>query len=600
MQIIVNPEKREWAALTARPQMERSTIGPRVAAILDAVRAEGDDALLRLTREIDGVKLPSPAVTADEIEEASRLVPQELKTAIATAKNNIERFHAAQQGEGVDLETMPGVRCVQKAVPIRSVGLYIPGGSAPLFSTVLMLAIPARIAGCPQITLCSPPDKQGKLSPAILYTAQLCGVTHIFKAGGAQAVAAMAYGTQSIPKADKIFGPGNQYVTEAKQQVSQFTAIDMPAGPSEVLVMADETADPAFVASDLLSQAEHGPDSQAMLVASSRALAERVVREVERQLAELPREAIASRALDHSRIIVMDTPEEMVEFANAYAAEHLIISMRDAWEAAAQITAAGSVFIGPWSPESAGDYASGTNHTLPTGGCARAYSGVNIDSFLRREHPRFRLASAHVGSLGGLMALKRHQCHLAGSHLLNDADGVYNRQALRDNLQGEPMLLVRLVDREQGLIVAPGNPLGIHDIADLAREDVRFINRQRGAGTRILLDWKLKQAGLKPSDVKGYDKEEFTHMAVAVNVLTGAADCGMGIYAAAKALGLDFVPLALERYDLVIPTRFLDDPRVQAVRALLDSPAFKARIEAQGGYDTPLTGQIMAEGEKRM
>ena len=252
MQIIVNPEKREWAALTARPQMERSTIGPRVAAILDAVRAEGDDALLRLTREIDGVKLPSPTVTADEIEEASRLVPQELKTAIATAKNNIERFHAAQQGEGVDLETMPGVRCVQKAVPIRSVGLYIPGGSAPLFSTVLMLAIPARIAGCPQITLCSPPDKQGKLSPAILYTAQLCGVTHIFKAGGAQAIAAMAYGTQSIPKADKIFGPGNQYVTEAKQQVSQFTAIDMPAGPSEVLVMADETADPAFVASDLL------------------------------------------------------------------------------------------------------------------------------------------------------------------------------------------------------------------------------------------------------------------------------------------------------------------------------------------------------------
>ena len=231
MQIIVNPEKREWAALTARPQMERSTIGPHVAAILDAVRAEGDDALLRLTREIDGVKLPSPAVTADEIEEASRLVPQELKTAIATAKNNIERFHAAQQGEGVDLETMPGVRCVQKAVPIRSVGLYIPGGSAPLFSTVLMLAIPARIAGCPQITLCSPPDKQGKLSPAILYTAQLCGVTHIFKAGGAQAVAAMAYGTQSIPKADKIFGPGNQYVTEAKQQVSQFACTGRTGRP---------------------------------------------------------------------------------------------------------------------------------------------------------------------------------------------------------------------------------------------------------------------------------------------------------------------------------------------------------------------------------
>ena len=384
MQIIVNPEKREWAALTARPQMKRSTIGPRVAAILDAVRAEGDDALLRLTREIDGVKLPSPAVTADEIEEASRLVPQELKTAIATAKNNIERFHAAQQGEGVDLETMPGVRCVQKAVPIRSVGLYIPGGSAPLFSTVLMLAIPARIAGCPQITLCSPPDKQGKLSPAILYTAQLCGVTHIFKAGGAQAVAAMAYGTQSIPKADKIFGPGNQYVTEAKQQVSQFTAIDMPAGPSEVLVMADSGAVPAFVASDLLSQAEHGSDSQAILLTPSRGFAEQVVREVERQLAELPRRDIATRALDNSRIVVMDSEDDLIAFSNAYGPEHLIISMENPWEIAERITAAGSVFIGNYTPESAGDYASGTNHTLPTYGWAHAYSGVNLDSFLRK------------------------------------------------------------------------------------------------------------------------------------------------------------------------------------------------------------------------
>ena len=247
-----------------------------------------------------------------------------------------------------------------------------------------MLAIPARIAGCSQITLCSPPNKEGKIAPAILYTAAQCGVTHIFKAGGAQAIAAMAYGTQSIPKADKIFGPGNQYVTEAKQQVSQFTAIDMPAGPSEVLVMADETADPVFVASDLLSQAEHGPDSQAMLVASSRSLAERVMQEVERQVALLPRAAIATRALDHSRIIVMDTPEEMIEFANAYAAEHLIISMENAWEVARQITAAGSVFIGNYTPESAGDYASGTNHTLPTYGWARSCSGVNLDSFMRK------------------------------------------------------------------------------------------------------------------------------------------------------------------------------------------------------------------------
>ena len=353
MQVIVNPEKCEWAALTARPQMERSTIGPRVAAILDAVRTEGDEALLRLTRDIDGVTLSSLAVTQDEIDEATQAISLELKAAIATAKHNIEQFHAAQHTNGVDIQTMPGVHCMQKAVPIRSVGLYIPGGSAPLFSTVLMLAIPARIAGCSQITLCSPPNKEGKIAPAILYTAAQCGVTHIFKAGGAQAIAAMAYGTQSIPKADKIFGPGNQYVTEAKQQVSQFTAIDMPAGPSEVLVMADETADPVFVASDLLSQAEHGPDSQAMLVASSRSLAERVM-------------------------------QEMIEFANAYAAEHLIISMENAWEVARQITAAGSVFIGNYTPESAGDYASGTNHTLPTYGWARSCSGVNLDSFMRK------------------------------------------------------------------------------------------------------------------------------------------------------------------------------------------------------------------------
>lgn len=384
MQVIVNPEKCEWAALTARPQMERSTIGPRVAAILDAVRTEGDEALLRLTRDIDGVTLSSLAVTQDEIDEATQAISLELKAAIATAKHNIEQFHAAQHTDGVDIQTMPGVHCMQKAVPIRSVGLYIPGGSAPLFSTVLMLAIPARIAGCSQITLCSPPNKEGKIAPVILYTAAQCGVTHIFKAGGAQAIAAMAYGTQSIPKADKIFGPGNQYVTEAKQQVSQFTAIDMPAGPSEVLVMADETADPVFVASDLLSQAEHGPDSQAMLVASSRSLAERVMQEVERQVALLPRAAIATRALDHSRIIVMDTPEEMIEFANAYAAEHLIISMENAWEVARQITAAGSVFIGNYTPESAGDYASGTNHTLPTYGWARSCSGVNLDSFMRK------------------------------------------------------------------------------------------------------------------------------------------------------------------------------------------------------------------------
>lgn len=384
MEVIVNPEKREWAALTARPQMERSMIGEQVRAILEAVRTEGDDALRRLTQQLDGVTLPSAAVTADEITEAERLVAPALKEAIATAARNIETFHAAQRAEGVDIQTMPGVRCVQKSVPIRSVGLYIPGGSAPLFSTVLMLAIPARIAGCAEVVLCSPPDKQGKIAPAILYAATLCGVTHIFKAGGAQAIGAMAYGTRSIPRTDKIFGPGNQYVTEAKQQISQITAIDMPAGPSEVLVLADETARPPFVASDLLSQAEHGPDSQAMLVTSSRAMANEVMREVTRQIAELPRAQIAARALEHSRIVVFDSPAEMVDFANAYAAEHLIISMAEPWETARRITAAGSVFIGSYTPESAGDYASGTNHTLPTYGWARSCSGVNLDSFMRR------------------------------------------------------------------------------------------------------------------------------------------------------------------------------------------------------------------------
>ena len=283
------------------------------------------------------------------------------------------------------METMPGVRCVQRAVPIQRVGLYVPGGSAPLFSTVLMLAVPAQVAGCREIILCTPPDKQGKIAPAILYAASQAGVNRIFKVGGAQAIAAMAYGTESVPKVDKIFGPGNQYVTTAKQQVGlSTTAIDMPAGPSEVLVMADSSAVPEFVASDLLSQAEHGPDSQVVLLTPSRGFAEQVVAETERQLQQLARRDIARKALDNSRIIVMDTEDDLIDFCNAYGPEHLIVSMEHPWEIADRITAAGSLFIGNYTPESAGDYASGTNHTLPTYGWAHAYSGVNLDSFMRK------------------------------------------------------------------------------------------------------------------------------------------------------------------------------------------------------------------------
>ena len=384
MDFYVNPDPRQWEELVSRPQMTQAVIGERVAKILAQVRDEGDKALLELTRQIDGVELPSVAVSAEEIEEAAAKVPVELKEAIATASANIAKFHGAQMPRTVDVETMPGVRCIQRAVPIRRVGLYIPGGSAPLFSTVLMLAVPARLAGCSEVVLCTPPDKSGKISPVILYAASQSGVTRIFKAGGAQAVAAMAYGTQSVPRVDKIFGPGNQYVTVAKQQVSTTVAIDMPAGPSEVLVMADETANPAFVASDLLSQAEHGPDSQTLLLATSEETAEQVVRQIDHQRRDLSRAEIAEKALANSRIIVMKDMDRLIEFANAYGAEHLIISMKNPWDIAARITAAGSIFIGNYTPESAGDYASGTNHTLPTYGWAHSMSGVNMDSFMHK------------------------------------------------------------------------------------------------------------------------------------------------------------------------------------------------------------------------
>lgn len=349
------------------------------------MRAGGDRVVMEYEAVFDKAELTSLAVTSAEIEEAEKEVPIELKAAIYLAKRNIETFHSAQRFEGKKVDTMEGVTCWQKAVAIEKVGLYIPGGTAPLFSTVLMLAIPAKIAGCKEIVLCTPPDKNGKVHPAILFAARLAGVSKIFKVGGVQAIAAMAYGTESIPKVYKIFGPGNQYVTAAKQLVSlRDVAIDMPAGPSEVEVLADESANPVFVAADLLSQAEHGVDSQAMLVTTSEKLQTEVVYEVERQLGYLTRRDIAEKSLANSKLILVKDMEEALELTNAYAPEHLIIETKDYMEVAGQIVNAGSVFLGAFSPESAGDYASGTNHTLPTNGYAKAYSGVSLDSFIRK------------------------------------------------------------------------------------------------------------------------------------------------------------------------------------------------------------------------
>lgn len=385
MKKYINPEKSLWPQLTERVTTDDAVIEARVAAIIDRVRADGDKALKELSAEIDKVDLSvGVEVTGEEIAAARAEVPEDLKQAVAQAYSNIYAFHAAQRFEPVEVETVPGVRCIQKAVPVQKVGLYIPGGSAPLFSTVLMLAVPAKVAGCAQVVLCTPCGKDGKVAPAVLYAASECGVDRIFKVGGAQAVAAMAYGTETVPAVDKIFGPGNRYVTKAKEIVSRKVAIDMPAGPSEVLVMADSSAVPSFVASDLLSQAEHGPDSQVILVCDSEDLADRVQMEVEVQLGNLPRKEVAVRALENSRVIVLPSLEDQIEFVNMYAAEHLIISLEQPWEVAERITAAGSIFIGNYTPESAGDYASGTNHTLPTSGWARSCSGVNLDSFTKK------------------------------------------------------------------------------------------------------------------------------------------------------------------------------------------------------------------------
>ena len=385
MELYINPARSEWPVLCSRPSDDNAEIRLRVAQIIKEVREGGDSAIARLTREIDGSAPEKTEVDAAAISAAAERVPAEVKEAIKVAAANIRAFHAAQRTEPVEMETTPGVRCIQKAVPIEKVGLYVPGGTAPLFSTVLMLAIPAKVAGCRQIILCSPAGRDGEIAPAVLYAASVCGVDRIFRIGGAQAVAAMACGTESVPKVDKIFGPGNRYVTTAKQILGGSTvAIDMPAGPSEVMVLADGSTSPEAAAADLLSQAEHGRDSQVMLVCTDRGTAERIMAATERRLEALPRAEIARAALQHSRCIVLPDEDSIVDFADTYAPEHLIVSTSNPWAIAGRISAAGSVFVGAFTPESAGDYAAGVNHTLPTGGWARSFSGVNLDSFQRK------------------------------------------------------------------------------------------------------------------------------------------------------------------------------------------------------------------------
>lgn len=384
MKAFINPSPIEWKQLCRRPQLELEYLDSSVRNILNRVKKSGDEALRAFSREFDNVEITTLEIDPKEINKAIGSLSPTLKAAIETAAANIERFHAAQSRETLTVETMPGVTCWRKGVAIDKVGIYIPGGSAPLFSTVLMLAIPARLAGCREILLCSPPTAAGKIHPGILYAASITGVTRIFQTGGAQAIGALAYGTETIPAVYKIFGPGNQYVTKAKQIVSQEgVAIDMPAGPSEVLVLADAKANPAFVAADLLSQAEHGSDSQVVLVSNRIELVHQVQREVVAQLERLPRKELAVQALAHSLAISFDDERTMFEFVNTYAPEHLILHWTDENYAANQVRNAGSVFLGPWSPESVGDYASGTNHTLPTNGYATAFGGVSLESYLK-------------------------------------------------------------------------------------------------------------------------------------------------------------------------------------------------------------------------
>ena len=384
MKRYINPTSDQWESLSSRRIASDASVEQKVREIVERVHKGGDQEISSITKEIDGLCLDSFIVSETEIEKASNLVPDNLKKAINSAYFNIRTFHNAQKFSPLAVECINGVKCWQKSVAIDKIGLYIPGGSAPLFSTVLMLAIPAKLAGCGNIIMCTPCDKQGNVNSTVLYAAKLCGIDKVYKIGGAQAIAAMAYGTETIGKVDKIFGPGNRYVVKAKQMVSTDVAIDMPAGPSEVLVIADNKADPEFVAADLLSQAEHGPDSQVMLVCFSEMFADKAMVAVSRQLMTLPRESIASEALDNSRTLVFNTIQSAIDFTNVYAPEHLIIQTDEPWSIADLIKSSGSIFIGPYSPESAGDYASGTNHTLPTSGWARSYSGVNLDSFCRK------------------------------------------------------------------------------------------------------------------------------------------------------------------------------------------------------------------------
>jgi histidinol dehydrogenase len=384
MKIEINPSPKKWPALCQRPQMELEYLESSVKNILTRIKKSGDEALKELTKQFDQVELNQLQVSDAEINEAIAKVPEKLKQAIQTAAANIEKFHAAQKSNTLVVETMPGVTCWRKGVAIQRVGIYIPGGSAPLFSTVLMLGIPAKLAGCQEVILCTPPLKDGKINPAILFAASLSGIKKVFKVGGAQAIAAMAYGTNSIPSVDKIFGPGNQFVTKAKQLVSQEgIAIDMPAGPSEVLVIADGSADPSFIAADLLSQAEHGADSQVVLAVTSQSIVDKTMKSISEQVEKLPRKEIAKEALKNSLALVFDSMEKIIDFTNEYAPEHLIINTTDCDSISERIVNAGSIFLGPYSPESVGDYASGTNHTLPTNGFAKAYSGVSLDSFMK-------------------------------------------------------------------------------------------------------------------------------------------------------------------------------------------------------------------------
>lgn len=385
MNIIRYPNRKDWTSITERPQLDTSTLNATVSNILADIKANGDAAVRRYEEKFDHVQLNSLAVSEEEIDEAWTIVPDELREAIELAHANISSFHKAQQFNGVKVETAPGVTCWQKSVPIEKVGLYIPGGTAPLFSTVLMLATPARIAGCSEIVLCTPPDRNGNVNPAILVAARVAGVSKIFKTGGVQAIGAMAYGTESVPKVYKIFGPGNQYVMAAKQQVSLHdAAIDMPAGPSEVCVVGDDSCDAAFVAADLLSQAEHGIDSQVLLISTSEAFIQKVEKEIENQLARLPRKDMAAKALENSKFVLVADDEEAMALANTYAPEHLILPSDNFESLAAKVVNAGSVFLGRYACESAGDYASGTNHTLPTHGYALSYNGVNLDSYNRK------------------------------------------------------------------------------------------------------------------------------------------------------------------------------------------------------------------------